>query len=628
MMAWGQARLALEAIRNDDLAKIEKLEPSQIDLRDRQGATLLMHAAGFGSPAAMRLLLDRKADVNAVNAFNSSALHWAAGDPVKTKLLVEHGAKVAVVSKYGRTPLMLAAVRGGNSPIVRLLIEKGADVKTADNRGVTALHEAAQSGDLTSMRLLIEHGADVNALDRNGDSPLMFAAAGLHSDGVQLLLKHGANVNVVRRAYPSVKHGQVEQRGVTALLLAVPYASAGLTQILIKAGADVRAQDARGMSALMMAVATERQDPGVVRALLAAGADVHAKSKLGETALDWALKFGNPATIAVLRDAGAITGVTRDKVAEPKPRADLKPEAAATQSLKLMQKSTAEFFAQSGCVGCHHQPATAHAVQIAQRAKLPYDESLAKQNAEMLRLGWGLSPDEMIQGIVRGGGTDRLIDHMLGSHAAGNPPDEWSEAALCAVASMQRPDGSWFDAPAPRPPLAEGLISRTAYGIQAFRTLGWRGRRAEFEERILRARDFLLKSKAATGDDRAMKLLGLVWASAPEERIREAALDLVAHQRKDGGWSGNEHLASDAFTTGQSLVALRESARITGKNNAAYQKGVAYLLRTQYPDGSWHVSSRALKFQPYFQSGFPFDHDQWISITATSWAAQALMMNP
>ena len=45
---------------------------------------------------------------------------------------------------------------------------------------------------------------------------------------------------------------------------------------------------------------------------------------------------------------------------------------------------------------------------------------------------------------------------------------------------------------------------------------------------------------------------------------------------------------------------------------------------TQLPDGSWHVASRAPKFQPYFQSGFPHDHDQWISSAATSWGAIAL----
>ncbi len=47
-------------------------------------------------------------------------------------------------------------------------------------------------------------------------------------------------------------------------------------------------------------------------------------------------------------------------------------------------------------------------------------------------------------------------------------------------------------------------------------------------------------------------------------------------------------------------------------------------LRTQREDGSWHVKSRAMKIQPYFESGFPYEHDQWISHAATAWATMAL----
>ncbi len=57
-----------------------------------------------------------------------------------------------------------------------------------------------------------------------------------------------------------------------------------------------------------------------------------------------------------------------------------------------------------------------------------------------------------------------------------------------------------------------------------------------------------------------------------------------------------------------------------------YQKGVKFLLSTQSADGSWHVVSRATKFQPYFESGFPYGPDQWVSTMATGWAANALAL--
>src|SRR5204862_4396238 len=99
-----------------------------------------------------------------------------------------------------------------------------------------------------------------------------------------------------------------------------------------------------------------------------------------------------------------------------------------------------------------------------------------------------------------------------------------------------------------------------------------------------------------------------------------AAKALLSSQRTDGGWPQRAHLASDALMTGMALRALRESGQLRG-GEPAYRKGVEYLLRTQMEDGSWFVRSRAVKLQPYFQSGFPYDHDQWISCAATAYAA-------
>ena len=123
-----------------------------------------------------------------------------------------------------------------------------------------------------------------------------------------------------------------------------------------------------------------------------------------------------------------------------------------------------------------------------------------------------------------------------------------------------------------------------------------------------------------------MRLSGLTWSGAAEGEVRGAARALLALQRSDGGWGGNPHMKSDAYATGGALVALAES-KVTKVNDTPYQLGVEFLLSTQFPDGSWHVRSRSIKFQPYFESGFPFGHDQWISAAATAWAAQALALS-
>ncbi|HEY2933306.1 MAG TPA: hypothetical protein VGK99_16315 [Acidobacteriota bacterium] len=55
-----------------------------------------------------------------------------------------------------------------------------------------------------------------------------------------------------------------------------------------------------------------------------------------------------------------------------------------------------------------------------------------------------------------------------------------------------------------------------------------------------------------------------------------------------------------------------------------YRRGIRFLLNTQLEDGSWYVRSRSMPFQPFFESGFPHGHDQWISAAASNWATMAL----
>jgi hypothetical protein len=61
-------------------------------------------------------------------------------------------------------------------------------------------------------------------------------------------------------------------------------------------------------------------------------------------------------------------------------------------------------------------------------------------------------------------------------------------------------------------------------------------------------------------------------------------------------------------------------------SDGPFQKGVRFLLRTQFDDGSWYVRSRAWPFQPHFESEFPHGKDQWISAGGTAWATMALLL--
>jgi hypothetical protein len=119
-------------------------------------------------------------------------------------------------------------------------------------------------------------------------------------------------------------------------------------------------------------------------------------------------------------------------------------------------------------------------------------------------------------------------------------------------------------------------------------------------------------------------VLGLIWGGASDAAIKKAARELLPLQRGDGGWGQLPPLASDAYATGQVLVALRDS-RVIAPKNPAYQRGIQFLLNSQLEDGSWYVRTRAPALQPLFDSDFPHGPDQFISAAATNWAAMALI---
>jgi ankyrin repeat protein len=613
-----------QGVRNGDVAFLKShLTKASLEVRDRRGATLVMHAAAFGNLETLKLLLDAGADVNARNDFDATALLWGARDPAKAKLLIARGANVNSRSKQGRTPLMMASLMHDGSSIVALMLAKGADVNVKDNHGDTALGLAASIGEVATMRLLVAKGADPGAVNGKGETPIILATKSKQAEAVRLLIGKGADVNVASTSFNTVRHGPVAMIKLTPLHRAAAFGPEEMVRDLLKAGADVNARDSRALTPLIFAVATEYAAPRIVQALLQAGADVNVRDNAGETALDWAEKFGYPEVIAALNKAGAKHGVPYTAPKRPD-IARLEPAVSLSSSIGLLQKTSTEFFKQSGCVGCHHQPLIARAQRAAKAAGITINETAGREQLLQMKAQWLASQEEFLQSINPGGGPNRLAENLLGLEAAGYKPDAITDSAVVDLAEAQAAEGHW---PAgeeqPRPPITESVIAATARSVRAIQVYSIPARQQEFAGRIARARVWLKQSKPATTEDFALRLLGLASAGAGNADLREAAQPLLALQHEDGGWSGNPYLKSDAFSTGEVLTALKES-KVAAVDDRPYRRGVEFLLSTQYPDGSWYVRSRAIKFQPYFESGFPFGHDQWISVAATAWATQAI----
>ena len=147
----------------------------------------------------------------------------------------------------------------------------------------------------------------------------------------------------------------------------------------------------------------------------------------------------------------------------------------------------------------------------------------------------------------------------------------------------QSGDGRWIvpHGAIPRPPIEDSDITRTALAIGALKTYGAPGRAADFNERIARASGWLAAAKATAADDRNMQLVGLQRAGADKALLKGLAKAILATQRPDGGWAQRAEFNSDAYATGQTLYALA-ATEVVSPSDPAYQKGVKYLLSTQY----------------------------------------------
>jgi hypothetical protein len=217
-------------------------------------------------------------------------------------------------------------------------------------------------------------------------------------------------------------------------------------------------------------------------------------------------------------------------------------------------------------------------------------------------------------------GVDGQQFSLMQMAGSGVAPTLATDSLVHHIAAMQRKEGDWPNYGVARPPLEDGGFSHTAKGIHVLRLYPIAGRKPEFDERVARAAAWLEAAEPITTEDRTMQILGIAWAGrkAPANRAQQ----LMGKQHQDGGWGQTDQFSSDAYATGEALWALHESGMTP--SDPVYRRGVDYLLRAQQEDGTWHVVTRALAFQPYFESGFPHGHDQWISQAGTALAVVAL----
>lgn len=357
----------------------------------RGGETALMTAARVGKVDVVKLLLARGADVNAKERRGQTAVMWAASDghAEVVEELIKAGADFrAALPDSGFTPLLFAA-RDGRAEVVAVLLKAGADVKEvmqprktggrAVRPGTGALMLAIENGHFELALDLIRAGADPND-QRSGFSPLHVmtwvrkpnrgeddgdpapqGSGSLSSlDFIRKLVAAGADVNAPLKSGKG-SAAQYNRKGATPFLMASATADVAYMRLLVELGADPRAVNADGTTALIAAcglcvgsaAANEiaGEEPEVLEAAelcLKLGIDINAVDANGESAMHAAAYKNMPRVLQFLVDRGArVDGWNRKNrhgwtpllIAEGHRPGNFKPSAETAAAIRALMQA-------------------------------------------------------------------------------------------------------------------------------------------------------------------------------------------------------------------------------------------------------------------------------------------------
>jgi ankyrin repeat protein len=173
---------------------------ANVNVKNNYGVTPFALAAEQGNAVILEHLMKAGADpndpMNFVNAAETPLHHAArAGSVDAVNLLAWAGARINARETWNnQSPIMWAAAEG-HAPVVKALVDAGADIYARSNGGTTPFLFAVRKGDIASVKVLLDDGVSVNEKRYDSATPLLVAIINGHEDLVDLLLEKGADPN-------------------------------------------------------------------------------------------------------------------------------------------------------------------------------------------------------------------------------------------------------------------------------------------------------------------------------------------------------------------------------------------------------------------------------------------------
>ena len=298
--------------------------------------------------------------------------------------------------------------------------------------------------------------------------------------------------------------------------------------------------------------------------------------------------------------------------------------ASVEKAIPLLLKAASGYTEKRDCFSCHHQAVPVLALDAAKRRGFDIPADAIDEQVELTHEDLRGAIESYKKGDGQGGGVTRAGYALFTLDVAGKKSDEVNGAVVGYLLKRDEGRDHWKGA-SNRPPSEASDFTSTYLAIRALTAYGKPADKDRIAGRLEKARAWLEMAEPKDTEDRVFRLFAMKAASSPEASIRKATEGLLATQKDDGGWSQLDGGKSDPYATGSALVALNRAGDVK-TDSPAYRKGLGFLIGQQREDGSWFVASRSKPFQPYFESGFPYGKDQFISMAASAWAVTALTL--